>query len=126
MNTQWHRPFPWRSAIVLCLLCFLCFLPSTVSAQRSGYATIDGVVTEAEGTPVAGAKVMIQTSDGKKPRAVKTDAKGHFAFRSVRHGMYDIRAAVKERSSEWMRNVACKPGTIVTLTLVLPAKSSER
>jgi hypothetical protein len=106
----------------LSLLCFL--FPSPAFSQRSARATIDGTVTEADGTPVAGAKVTIQTSDGKTPRGAKTDANGHFAFRSLRHGFYDVRASRENRSSEWVRNLVVRSGTIVTVTLVLPEKST--
>lgn len=116
-----------RAVFILYFLCFLsllCFLfPSPAFSQRSARATIDGIVTEADGTPVAGAKVVIQTSDGKTPRGAKTDARGHFAFRSLRHGFYDVRASRENRSSEWVRNLVVRSGTIVTVTLVLPQKS---
>lgn len=113
-----------RAVFILCFLYFLYFLsPSPAFSQRSARATIDGTVTEADGTPVAGAKVVIQTSDGKTPRGAKTDARGHFAFRSLRHGFYDVRASRGKRSSEWVRNLVVRSGTIVTVTLVLPEKS---
>ncbi len=109
----------------LYFLCLLYLLPSPVFSQRSARATLDGVVTEADGTPVAGAHVVVQTSDGKSPRGVKTDARGHFAFRSLRHGLYDVRATRAMRSSEWVRNLVVRSGTIVTVTLVLPEKSDR-
>jgi len=113
-----------RNVFILYCLCLLCFLPSPAFSQRAARATLDGIVTEADGTPVAGAKVVIQTSDGKNPRGAKTDAKGHFAFRSLRHGFYDVRASRENRSSEWVRNLVVRSGTIVTVTLVLPEKTS--
>jgi hypothetical protein len=106
-------------------LCLLCLFPSPVFSQRAARATVDGIVTEADGTPVAGAKVVLQTSDGKTPRGARTDAKGHFAFRSLRHGFYDVRASRDKRSSEWVRNLVVRSSTIVTVTLVLPEKSAH-
>ena len=114
-----------RHVVILFFLCLLYLLPSPAFSQRAARATLDGIVTEADGTPVAGAKVVIQTSDGKNPRGAKTDAKGHFAFRSLRHGFYDVRASRENRSSEWVRNLVVRSGTIVTVTLVLPEKSDR-
>ena len=112
-----------RIVFILCLLCLIYFSVPSAFSQRAARATIDGTVTEADGTPVAGAKVIIQTSDGKTPRGAKTDANGHFVFRSLRHGFYDIRASREKRSSEWVRNLVVRSGTIVTVTLVLPEKN---
>ncbi|MBI3663783.1 MAG: carboxypeptidase regulatory-like domain-containing protein [Acidobacteria bacterium] len=126
MNAHRNPSYRLRRGFLLyflSLLCILYFLPSPAFSQRSGRATIDGVVTESDGTPVSGAQVVIQTSDGKKPRAVKTDTKGRFEFRSLRHGFYDIRASHEGRSSEWVRNLVLRSGTVVSVTLVLPEKS---
>ena len=122
MKTQSNR------ARVLCggFFLFLLFIfISPAFSQRAARATVDGIVTEADGTPVAGAKVVLQTSDGKNPRGARTDAKGRFAFRSLRHGFYDVRASRQKRSSEWVRNLVVRSNTIVTVTLVLPEKSER-
>ena len=107
------------------LLFFLCLLVPPAFSQRAARATVDGVVTEADGTPVASAQVVLQTSDGKNPRGARTYAQGHFAFRSLRHGFYDVRASREKRSSEWVRHLVVRSGTIVTVTLVLPEKSEK-
>jgi hypothetical protein len=128
MNIQSGRPRPLRAGFFLFFIYFFCLLyllPSPAFSQRAARATLDGIVTEADGTPVTGAKVVIQTSDGKSPRGARTDAKGRFAFRSLRHGFYDIRASRGKRSSEWVRNLVVRSGTIVTVTLVLPEKSEK-
>ncbi|MBI1739303.1 MAG: carboxypeptidase regulatory-like domain-containing protein [Candidatus Koribacter versatilis] len=128
MNTKWEQSRRLRGGSLLYFIYFLsllCLLPSPAFSQRAARATVDGVVTEADGTPVAGAQVVLQTSDGKNPRGAKTDAKGRFAFRSLRHGFYDVRASRENRSSEWVRNLVVRSGTIVTVTLVLPEKSDQ-
>jgi hypothetical protein len=119
-----NSPLARASRNVL-ILFFLWFLVPPAFSQRAARATLDGIVTEADGTPVAGAKVVIQTSDGKNPRGARTDAKGHFAFRLLRHGFYDVRASREKRSSEWVRNLVVRSGTIVTVTLVLPEKGEK-
>jgi hypothetical protein len=121
MKMQSSRARILRGVFLLFLLCFL--VPPAFS-QRAARATVDGMVTEANGTPVAGAKVVLQTSDGKNPRGARTDAKGHFAFRALRHGFYDVRASRQKRSSQWVRNLVVRSNTIVTVTLVLPEKSA--
>jgi len=117
-----RRPLRGVFLYLFYFLFLLYLLPSPVSAQTSGRGTLDGVVTESDGTPVRGAQVVMQSSAGKRPRGVKTDTRGRFAFRSIRHGLYDVRATFQGRSSEWMRNIVLKSGTRVTLTLVLPEK----
>jgi len=127
MNTKWERFRRLRGGSLLYFFYFLCLLYLLVPpafSQSAARATVDGVVTEADGTPVAGAKVVLQTSDGKSPRGARTDAKGRFAFRSLRHGFYDVRASRGKRSSEWVRNLVVRSSTIVTVTLVLPEKSA--
>jgi hypothetical protein len=128
MNMKSGRPRPLRAGFFLFFIYFLFLLyllPSPAFSQRAARATVDGTVTEADGTPVSGAQVVLQTSDGKNPRGAKTDAKGHFAFRSLRHGFYDVRASHEKRSSEWVRHLVVRSGTIVTVTLVLPEKSEK-
>ncbi len=128
MNTKLGQSRRLRGASFLYLLYFLAllsFLVPPAFSQREARATVDGTVTEADGTPVAGAKVVLQTSDGKSPRGARTNAKGRFVFRSLRHGLYDIRASRQKRSSEWVRNLVVRSNTIVTVTLVLPEKSER-
>jgi len=128
MNTKWESFRHLGGGSLLCflyLLCLLYLLVPPAFSQRTARATVDGVVTEADGTPVAGAKVVLQTSDGKSPRGARTDAKGRFVFRSLRHGFYDVRASRQKRSSEWVRNLVVRSNTKVTVTLVLPEKSER-
>ena len=122
---QSRRLRPGSFLYLLYFLSLLCLLPSPAFSQRDARATVDGTVTETDGTPVAGAKVVLQTSDGKSPRGARTNAKGRFVFRSLRHGLYDIRASRQKRSSEWVRNLVVRSNTIVTVTLVLPEKSER-
>ncbi len=103
-----------RSAVaLLCLLSF-CVIPSAgaqpagtrpagrqvgsgTAAQTSAATggttngtaerTLSGVVTDADGAVVPGAKVGLKTGLGK-PRSTVTDADGHFSFQDVEAGPY--------------------------------------
>jgi hypothetical protein len=78
-----------------------------------------GKVLDAEGKPVEGARVMVQTSDGRYPRAISTDEEGRFRLtRTI--GPYDLRARASGRWSQWTRNVRVKTGeetSVVTLRI---------
>jgi hypothetical protein len=68
-----------------------CF--SVVSAQsESGSAGIEGIVSEASGTPVAGARVVIKNKETGYTRTVTTDAKGRYAVGVLPVGLYEVEA----------------------------------
>ncbi len=66
------------------------FAATTVEAQRS---QVKGLVTAEDGTPVAGATVYAQPTDGKaRPQKAKTKKKGTFLMPFVGIGTYKFRA----------------------------------
>lgn len=81
--------------------------------------TIEGSVVDAHGQPVAGASVVMQTSDGQHPHATHTGATGHFQFTHFATGQYDLRAYFKGDYSDWMKRVSLhsKEPTEITLRL---------
>ena len=86
--------------------------------------SIAGTVTLADGTPAAGARVMVQTSDGSSPRTTTTDAKGHFRVKNLRRGPYDLRARAGETWSDWKRHVHVRINEETSVTLFIPAPGS--
>ena len=104
----------WLSVLFL-LLGVGTLLPAGLRAQlpkqhKLGPSNLDGTVVTAKGTPVSGAQVLWQASDGEKPHVVHTDDQGHFHIPGLRAGLYDVRASVGDASSEWERNVLVRPG----------------
>lgn len=96
------------------------------SAQR-GTGTLAGVVLGPGDAPVAGARVIVQQSDGASPRAVRADRSGRFRLRGLRAGLYDLRAQHSGMWSEWRHNVLVRAGqeTSVVLQLLPGAPTSE-
>lgn len=113
------RPFIISAAFFF----LVTFLVATAATNaRVFVGNLAGTVTNAEGAPVAGATVTIQTSDGQHPRATRTDASGHFEFTRFEIGQYDLRAYFHGSYSDWAKRIvihAHKP-TQITLRIRLP------
>ena len=88
----------------------LCVTLGAQTSNKAASATISGVVIGADAKPVAGAHVFLQPSDGRSPHAVMTDAQGHYIFRGLYQGFYDLRAQHLGRASAWEKNVNVKTG----------------
>jgi len=98
--------------------------PATAAAapppRPSGSLT--GTVLSAGGKAVAGARVILQVSDGSHPHTTQTDTRGHFRFAALRQGNYDLRAQAQRQWSEWEHNVLVRSGRETRLTLRLLLK----
>ena len=92
---------------------------------RRGLGNVEGDVVTAQGKPVADASVTIQTSDGLHPHATHTDTSGHFAFERYDAGQYDLRGYFKGSFTEWSKRQVIRPNKTTTITLHLPADSTE-
>jgi len=92
----------------------------TRPAARQPTGVLHGRVLGADGKPVKGARVMVQSSDGRTPRALLTGADGRCRLtRTI--GPYDLRANSNGQWSEWTRNVRVKAGEETGVTLRIPA-----
>jgi len=99
-------------------------LPAGLGAQypkerHRGPGTLDGIVVNDKGAPIAEAQVVWQTADGERPHVAHSDAQGHFHVTGLRPGPYDVSASAGEASSEWQRNVNVPPGGMLNVTLRL-------
>jgi hypothetical protein len=101
-------------------------LVATFAYARMSGGTLDGVVLNVKGAPVAFAEVFWQAADGKAPHAVRTNGKGQFRIAGVRTGLYDIRAEALGQTSEWEHNVLVRSGRVSTLTLHLTRSTRSR
>ncbi len=93
--------------------------------RAAAVGSISGTVTGAGGTPVAGARVLAQTSDGRAPRATTTDADGRFHFRGLRVAPYDLRVHANQTWSEWTRNVPVRANAESTVKLSIPSNGAS-
>jgi len=109
--------------VAVALLTMLMLGAASVGNAKTSLGTLAGTVLDSKGSPVAGASVTIQTSDGRLPHATTTNAQGRFYFPQLIHGLYDVRAYYNGLWSDWKRNTAVKTGkqTSVTLRLAPPA-----
>lgn len=110
------------------IVCLGALLPASPAAQlpkkpKEQPASLGGEVLSAKGTPVARAAVLYQASDGRAPRAVHTDAEGHFRIGEIRAGLYDLRAVKGKMQSEWSHNVLVRPGQQASVTLRLEVEA---
>src|SRR5580765_3146826 len=92
------------------LLMPLAALSVSAAPQRKGSAILTGTVLGPDDRPVPHASVSYQSSGGKAPHAVRTDAQGQFTITKLRADNYDIRASGKGVFSEWEKNVTLHTG----------------
>jgi len=81
---------------------------------------IGGTISAPNGRPAVGVQVMAERSDGSLPLATRTDSRGHFLFKFVPPGLYDIRASDRSAASVWKHNlvVHSRKETVVNLRLM--------
>jgi hypothetical protein len=91
------------------------------SFAREWLGAISGTMVDSHGSPVEGATVIIQTSDGQHPHVTHTDAKGHFEFTRYSVGQYDLRGSIYGVFTDWTRRVVIRAGKTTEVTLHLPA-----
>lgn len=107
-----------RSMLVLLLLAALGTAAAAYARVATG--TLAGTVLDAQGKPVAGATVTIQTSYGDHPNATHTDANGRFEFARFRTGQYDLRAYAHGEFSDWVKRVTIRAGKTTEISLRMP------
>ena len=81
-----------------------------------------GKVLGSNGAPVVGARVTVETSDGRHPHATSTDTQGRFSFPNILPGPYDARAYRDGSWSEWQHNVIVRTGKTTDITLRIIAQ----
>src|SRR5947209_3911183 len=128
---MWREMFR-KSLGIAFLLGGIALLPAGLPAQlpkthNQGPGNLDGTVIDSKGTPVAGAQILWQASDGEKPHVVHSDAQGHFHLAALRAGLYDLRASAGDASSDWEHNVVVRRGaeSNVKLRLVSTAPPAQ-
>ncbi len=108
------------------LLWALLTASAAATPQYTGLGTIGGQVLGPDGKAVNGARVTLQSSDGRHPVTTETNAQGRFWFPSLPAGLYDVRAYFKGRLSEWRRNVWVDTGRQTNVTLRLRSKKPAK
>lgn len=116
------------SFVVLSLLFVSLAVGTAASSPKthSRLGTLGGRVLGPDDAPVAGARVTVQTADGRHPHASSTDAKGQFAFPDMLAGPYDARAYSNGAWSGWQHNVIVRAGKTTEITLRISAKKPAK
>lgn len=108
--------------VISCVLGALAFGARPISAQSKKdprTAMIEGSVETQSGKPALHAVVYLQPADGEAPHGTKTDENGHFVFRHLKQGIYELRAESPLLTSDWERDINLKPAAKVSITLHL-------
>lgn len=101
----------------------LVFSAPALAQDEAGTGAIEGQVTEAGGTPLAGASVQV-LRDGRVVEAGATDAAGRFGFAGLSAGAYTVRVeALGYRASE--RGARVEASASLSLSFVLEAAPVE-
>ncbi len=114
----------WSFAVFSLLLASLAGGGVATPAPRTHthLGTLAGRVLGPNDAPVAGARVTVETADGRHPHAISTDAKGRFVFPNLLAGPYDARAYSDGSWSGWQHNIIVRVGKTTEITLRVSAK----
>ena len=74
----------------LSVIILLLTLPLTARAQSLTGGSLRGSITAADGSPVAGAEVVLETADRRAARTVESDRTGGFAIALLPPGTYSV------------------------------------
>jgi uncharacterized GH25 family protein len=101
---------------------FFVFALLGILAAGSSFAqqkttTISGVVQDADGKPIAKARVYLQPSDGRAPHTTLTDAEGKYQFTKLKPGLYDMQAQSNGKWTEKQTKVNVHANEDVTVDL---------
>src|SRR2546430_1133848 len=98
---------------------FLALIPALVLGQASFEAQVRGVVHDATGSVIIGAKVTITDVATNISSAATTDGRGYYIFNGLHPGTYNLKAEMAGFRAEEMQNVvlAVSQRTNIDLTL---------
>ncbi len=94
--------------------------PAAAPKEHDG--SISGTVLGFDGSPVADARVTLESAQARGPQTRVTDAHGHFHFKEIYPGLYDLRAYGHGFWSEWHHNVLVRKDKGITVDLRLIRK----
>ena len=102
-----------RSIAAITVITALLLAASTLPAAGS---MLTGKVTDPQGRPVAGAKVIVVADRDAKPQEVSTDQSGAFTFPAISPGVYKITASSPE-FFDVSRNLNIADSSVPTVNL---------
>jgi tetratricopeptide (TPR) repeat protein len=87
-------------------------------------ATLQGVVRDSQGRPLAAAKVCLQISGGRQTLTAQTDSDGNYRFATLSPGDYTLRAEMVGHSETSFGPLALRPKEAKKIDLTLAQQSS--
>src|SRR5215471_16536556 len=86
----------------------------------AGPASIQGIVKDAQGKPIKGADVRIESRDGKQLfNTVKTDTQGRYISQGLQPGVYRVSLVVNGAVKAAIMNTNTKPNRATQLNFDL-------
>ncbi len=111
---RWARCLAALGALLL-------FFPGAPTlAQEAATGTLEGVVKDSKGSPVAQATVTAQGPEG--PRTATTDAEGRFSVATLPAGSYTVTVEARGFATIVRKDVAVVPGKPTELPIQLGAR----
>jgi hypothetical protein len=87
---------------------------------------VEGIVKDAQGKPLRGAEVLVQTQDGKVVSKLNTDARGHYASANLPAGTYRVDVLVNAVVKASIKNVAANTAEPAQLNFALTGKTMAK
>jgi hypothetical protein len=110
--------FKHIGSMAVCLLATLIFSTSPILAQAT--QSIQGLVTDASGAVIAGAKVTITNEGMGVSQSVVTNETGNYNFPTVLVGNYDIKCEMQGFKTETVKGVRVETGAQVRQNFQMP------
>jgi hypothetical protein len=111
-----------KQAAVLAFFLLLLHGGRPAAAPKDHNGSISGTVLGFDGSPVADARVTLESAQARNPQTRVTDEHGHFHFKEIYPGLYDLRAYGHGFWSEWHHNVLVRKDKEITVDLRLMRK----
>jgi len=94
---------------------------------RAASATIEGIVTDANGRPLPQAEVRIQGREGSGLNAkIKTDSRGHYSYGGLSDGTFKVTLSVNGTVKASIANVTTQLGQSEKLNFALTKIAAAR
>jgi hypothetical protein len=124
MRTRFKPSSIAKQAAVLAFLLVLSHGGQLAAAPKDHNGSISGTVLGFDGSPVADARVTLESAQARNPQTLLTDEHGHYHFKEIYPGLYDLRAYGHGFWSEWHHNVLVRKDRGSTVDLRLLRKKS--
>lgn len=105
--------------LLLLVTAFLLILPRVEDPDA---ASIGGRVTEATGTPIAGARISVRNKFTREFEVTKTWTDGFYRIEGLRQGRYSVVAQAEDYGCTWVLDVPLYRGKHTNLDLVLASR----